>query len=147
MLKQLQYFALIILATILISSCSDRDINFGGGNGGGTDITANINGTPWGVATGYARVVPPFGLEIYGADNQTTLSIYITPYNGPGTYQLNGNTIIKYTEGGAEYTATIGQVVINTDDGTYVQGSFACQAFNSSVSLEFTDGWFGVQKN
>lgn len=141
----------ILLAALIcilpLASCSDRNgLNIGGGNGGGTAVSADINGQGWGVSTGYARVVPPFGLEIYGADNQTSISLYISPYNGPGNYPLNGTTAIIYTEGGLEYTSTIGSITINTDDGTYVDGMFSCQAFNSSTMLEFANGSFGVQK-
>ena len=136
----------VLVCAFLFSSCSDKNnLNLGGG-GGGAVISANINGESWGVSQGYARVVPPFSLEIYGADNLSNISLYISPYNGPGNYQLNGNTAIIYTEGALEYPSTIGTITINTDDGTYVEGTFSCQAFNSSTLLEFTSGSFGVQK-
>jgi hypothetical protein len=136
----------VLVSGLLFASCSDRNnLNLGGG-GGGAVISANINGENWGTSSGYARVVPPFGLEIYGAESRSNISIYISPYNGPGNYQLNGNTAIIYTEGALEYTSSIGSVTITTDDGTYVEGTFNCQAFNSSTLLEFTNGSFGVQK-
>lgn len=139
---------LALLPILFFASCSDdQGINFNGGSSS-ADITVNIDGLTWGANDAYVQNVAPFGLEIYGTYSQSSISLYITPYNGPGNYQLNGNTNIIYTEGGITYTSINGSIDIYSDTDEFVEGAFQCQAVGNtgSTTLNLTNRYFKIRR-
>lgn len=88
-------------------------------------IDANVNGYTWSATSGYAQLLNNFSLRLTGTDNNgSSLTIYIYPYNGLGTYSANSPAQITFYDGSnMEYTAINGSVTI-TNDYNYVQGSF-----------------------
>ncbi|RYE21879.1 MAG: hypothetical protein EOP51_14515 [Sphingobacteriales bacterium] len=147
---RLRLLLLAIIPILLFASCSkDQGIVFNGGNGqSGVDIEVDIDGQTWGSNNAYVQNVSPFGLEIYGAYSQSNLSLYITPYNGPGNYPLNGNTNIEFTEGGVSYSSINGSIDIYSDTDEFVEGAFQCQAISNagSTTLNFSNGYFKIRR-
>lgn len=140
---------LLLLLPVLFTSCRDdnNSINFNGGSSSAS-ITASINGQLWGANDAYVQNVSPFGLEIYGAYSQSDISLYITPYNGPGSYPLNGNTNIVYNEGGVTYTSINGSIDIYSDTDEFIEGAFQCQCVSNtgSTTLDITNGTFKIRR-
>jgi hypothetical protein len=141
---------LLLVPVLFFTSCGDdRGINFNGGSGSSsTDISVNIDGQAWGANDAYVQNVSPFGLEIYGTYSQSNISLYITPYNGPGNYQLNGNTNIIYNEGGVTYTSINGSIDIYSDTDEFIEGTFQCQSVSNagSTTLNLTNGYFKIRR-
>jgi hypothetical protein len=89
-------------------------------------MDATVNGYTWSATSGYALLQNNFSLTLKGTDNNgSSLTIYIYPYNGLGTYSANSPAQITFYDGNnMEYTAISGSVNI-TYDIDYVQGSFS----------------------
>lgn len=144
---------LLVLAAVSLffHSCNKDTGGVGPGVNGalGNVFVANINGLAWAAEDGYAKLNPNFGLELNGVHGTiSSITIYISPYNGLQTYQLNGITKITYTENGISYTSTTGQVTVTADNDQYVEGIFNCEMISNtgSQSLTFTNGQFQVPK-
>lgn len=140
---------LFIPLMFLLSCNDDRGIDFNGGGGSSNaNISVNINGQLWGAYDAYVQNVAPFGLEIYGVYSQSEVSLYITPYNGPGSYPLNGNTNITYTEGGVTYTSINGSIDIYSDTDEFIEGAFQgqCASNTGSTTLDLTNGYFKINR-
>ncbi len=140
---------LLLLLPVLFTSCGDDNtsINFNGGSSSAA-ITVDINGQVWGANDAYVQNVSPFGLEVYGTYSQSDISLYITPYNGPGSYPLNGNTNITYTEGGVTYTSINGSIDIYSDTDEFIEGAFQgqCVSNTGSTTLDLTNGYFKIRR-
>ncbi len=147
---RMRFLLLLLLPVLFFASCSDdRGIIFNGGSGAGSaNITVDIDGQVWGANDAYVQNVAPFGLEIYGTYSQSNISLYITPYNGPGSYPLNGNTNIIYNEGNVTYTSTLGSIDIYSDTEEFIEGAFQCQATSNtgSTTLNFSNGYFKIRR-
>jgi hypothetical protein len=148
----MRYLKIVLASLILFgfNSCNkDTGLNPGNGMGGSYVITALINGQAWGADDGFAKYVPPFGLEIRGSyGTSSNIIINISPYNGMDSYPLNGITKVTYYEGGKEYTSTTGQITVTAEDNNYIDGIFSCEVISNSggPSLNFTSGEFHVPK-
>lgn|GEM_PF-1147661 len=150
----MRYRSLLLLClgfVILFSACSkdpNRVNNNYNGTGAGV-LSAYINGYSWYASTGYAQLDNTQKLTLFAKYSQDNdISLYVYPYSGPGTYQLNGLNTITYYENGVTYSPINGEINITYDNTNSIQGTFSSRLISTSGSetLDFTNGQFNIPK-
>lgn len=167
-MKTLKILSLLFFVSIAISSCNKSNDDDGdGGDGGSENFSAKVDGSNFSASTDPATLI---GAQLnsgvlvaQGSDNNgNAINFSITNYTGAETYKTgdvltNGNMIqyIKVSPVGAWGsnlataalgTLTPGTIVITSDNGTVIEGTFSFEGYNSSdmTTKMITEGRFKV---
>lgn len=168
-IKKRVYATMVCVALILTGCSKNNDDDGGGGDtgGGAESFTAKIDGTSFSASNDPATLI---GAQLnsgvfvaQGSDNSgNAINFNITSYTGAGTYHtgdlLTNPNMIQYVrvspQGGwgsnlataALGTLTPGTIVISSDNGTVIEGTFSFEGYNSSdmSTKMITEGSFKV---
>lgn len=160
-LKRTMYLAVVCIALVMTGCNKSDDVEeiVGGGAGGGAEfLTATIDGASFEAAQSPAVIVEARTsnnmLTLHGGTNEgNTIRATINGYSGAGTYTTgdgisNLNSLSYLTLPANFWTSTFdigsGTLVVSSDDGTTVEGTFSFEGFNAQdqTTKTITNGSF-----
>jgi hypothetical protein len=167
-IKQTFYLSLICLALVASGCSKNNDDGSGGDTGGGSEsFSAKVDGSNFSASNDPATLI---GARLnsgvftaQGSDNSgNAINFTINSYTGAETYRtgdlLTNPNLIQYVRvsptgawgsnlaTAALGTLTPGTIVITSDNGTVVEGTFSFEGYNSSdmSTKMITEGRFKV---
>ena len=163
-MKTLQKIGLLLLFTLLITSCSKNNDENDTSASGGDFFTAKVDGTAWEAFTGPPDTVAwseaHAGLIVLqGSDaNGTAITMNIMNYNGTGTYDFTRTGFIQFVIAPTQANSgswvansasgTTGSVNITSDDGSVIEGTVSFTGLNPQDNTKkvITEGKFRATK-
>ncbi len=156
-MKSMSKFLIVILSTVLFLSCKKSDPGTGA-SGSGT-MTAKVDGVAWSGTLAVQASKSGGVLTFAGTGPNGQINMVVGNYNGPGTYTIGATggpanqgifaiTTAPFTAHTASFVLGSGTIVVSTDNGTGVTGTFSFDGKNNSgpsiTTKVITEGNFNI---
>lgn len=155
-MKKVKFSLIAIFACLFAISCSSSD-DLGLGGDGSKSLSAKIDGANFEAAGLTTSAIVTNGvLTIQGGkSNGETIRITIFNYKGAGTYKTGDNisntsgmnyiTLTPIATWSSTFNIGSGTLVVSSDSGSKVQGTFEFNGVNGSASKNITNGMFSIE--
>ena len=156
-MKQLTRLFTTLMLSAVLFSCKKDDNNNNAALGNGT-MTAKVDGASFNASLAVQATKTSGILSFAGTGSDGQINVAIPSYTGPATYTIGAPSAVTATYALTSspftaYTASLvlgsGSIVITSETGGYVEGTFSFTASNASggatVSKTITDGAFRIK--
>jgi hypothetical protein len=155
-MKNLKISLIAIFACLFVTSCSSSD-DLGLGGSGGKSLSVKIDGSSFNASELTTSAIVTNGILTIqgGKTNGETLRVTIMNYTGAGTYKTGDNisnvnsmnyiTLSPVATWSSAFDIGSGTLVVSSDSGSKVEGTFNFVGVNGSSSKNFTEGKFSIE--
>ena len=155
-MKNLKISLIAIFACLFVTSCSSSD-DLGLGGSGGKSLSVKIDGSSFNASELTTSAIVTNGILTIqgGKTNGETLRVTIMNYTGAGTYKTGDNisnvnsmnyiTLSPVATWSSAFDIGSGTLVVSSDSGSKVEGTFNFVGVNGNSSKNFTEGKFSIE--
>jgi hypothetical protein len=154
-MKNLKISLIAIIGCLIMFSCSSNDSGLEGS--GGKSLSVKIDGNSFKAAGLTTSAIVTNGILTVqgGKSNGETVRLTIMNYTGAGTYTTGDNlsnmnsmnyiTLTPIATWSSTFNIGSGTLVVSSDSGSKVEGTFEFVGVNGNASKNFTEGKFSIE--